>query len=155
MASGPSLAGVGSTDFSGAYTLKASKGPSKILKRGSSWTLRVIQGDPSVQISALKDGSLYDYYDVKLDGTQASYRSPGGLSGICRAQLKRRSLVLDTLVTARPIGGSPLVQVHTRERWTLSSDGRTLTIQRDVDSPTVPLNGFQVIEPVSETYTRD
>jgi hypothetical protein len=154
VASRPDLAGAGRTDFSGAYTLKASKAASKILKRGS-WTLRVVQGDPSIEISILKDGKLYDYYDAKLDGTQASYKSPGGPSGICRAQFKGGSLVLDTLVTTRPPGGSLLVQMHTRERWTLSSDGRTLTIRRDVDVPSEPLNGLQVVEPWSETYTRD
>jgi len=72
---------------------------------------------------------------VRIEGTEAVYISTGGATRI--AQPDR-----------------PLVQIRAREPWTLSPDGKTLTIWSEVDSSTLALPGFQLEEPSAEFYTR-
>ena len=144
---GPRLSAAERPDFSGTYTLKAKDNHT----RG---TLRVAQTDNAVEIARVTDGEP-STYQLRLDGTEAPYVSPGGARGTCAARLKGKSLLLDMTVTARPQANGPVVQMRTRERWSLSSDAKTLTIRNDVDFPNMPLDGFQVVKPWSDIYTRD
>jgi hypothetical protein len=77
------------------------------------------------------------------------------VEGTSQTQFKGKSLAVDIFVVTTPTPNGPKVQIHTKERWELSSDLKTLTIRKEVDFPTVPLGGFQVIEPWSEIYTRN
>jgi hypothetical protein len=142
-------------DFSGSYALTNSKHPSKG-KPGAVQTLRVIQTESSVEITKTIDG-VQNANKFPLDGSDGPYVSPGGVKGAGRAQFKGKTLVLETLVFARPQLNAPEVQIHTKERWNLSSDSKKLTIRTDVDFPNSQLHdlGFQLIEPWTETYTRD
>jgi hypothetical protein len=146
------LEGAEKPDFTGSYTLTGTKGSVKV-EKGSSWMLKAIQGDTEIEITKIIDGKP-DNYKARLDGTEAVYTSPGGVKGTCTARLKGKALMLQTLVSSRPQSGGPLVQIRTRERWTLSPDGKTLTIRNEVDSPTLALPGFQLEEPWTELYTR-
>jgi len=140
-------------DFSGSYTLTGSKGALK-LKKGTFWTLRVVQSESAIEVTRVMDGNQ-NTNKFRLDGSEEAYNSPGGQTGTCKALFKGKYLILDTFVTTHPQQNGPAVQVHTRERWELSLDSKTLTIRSDVDFPLSPLHGFQVIQPWSEIYTRN
>lgn len=142
-------------DFSGSYTLKENtKAPR--LQKGEAWTIRVAQTESAIEVTRVMDGHQ-NLNKFPLDGSEGRYVSPGGPTGTCKAQFKGKYLILDTFITTRPQPNGPLVQMHTRERWELSSDAKTLKIHTDVDFPQFSgtLNGFQVFEPSSEIYTRN
>lgn len=140
-------------DFSGSYTLTGSKGAFK-LKKGEVWTLRVTQTESAIDVTKVAAGHQ-NINKFPLDGGEGTYTSPGGQTGTCKAQFKGKNVILDIFVTTHPQPNGPAVRIHTRERWELSSDSKTLTIRNDVDFPQSPLNGFQVIEPWSEIYSRN
>jgi hypothetical protein len=146
-------------DFSGSYTLIKTKGAME-MKKGSSWTIKIVQTESAIEITKIVEGNV-DACKAKLDGTEAPYTSPGGAKGTCAARFNGKTLILDTLVSDRirsiAVNGQTRivrVQMHTRLTWRLSSDGRTLTIRNEVDSPTFPLGGVKVIEPWTEIYAR-
>jgi len=141
------------TDFSGTYTLRGGKGASKLNKRDSS-TLRVIQTEATIEIAKAVEGKQ-NVNRFQLDGSEGEYNNSGGQKGVGKARFKGKTLVLDTLVTARPLPAGPDIQIHTRERWELSSDSKTLTIRSDVDFPNSLVPDFQLIQPWSEVYTRN
>ncbi len=142
-------------DFSGSYTLKEKTDASK-LQKGKASTLRVIQTESAIEVTRVVDGHQ-NVNKFPLDGSEGTYISPGGPTGTCKAQFKSKFLILDTSVATHPQPGGPAVQMHTRERWELSSDSKTLKIRTDVDFPELSrtLNGFQAVEPWSEIYIRD
>jgi hypothetical protein len=118
-------------DFSGAYTLRGIKGGFK-MKKGDSWTLRVVQGEAVIEITKVMDVHQ-NTNKYRLDSTQGVYDSPGGPKGTCTARFKGKSLILDAFVTMHAQPNGPVVQIHTRERWELSLDSKTLTIRTDLD----------------------
>jgi hypothetical protein len=144
--------GADKIDFSGSYTLTASKGALKL--RGKVWTLKVKQTESAIEVTRVMDGHQ-NVNNVPLDGSTGVYVSPGGPTGTCKAQLKAKSLVLETLLVSRPQPSGPVVRLHTKERWELSSDSKTLTIRSEIDSPQSLLEGIQIVEPWSEIYTRN
>jgi hypothetical protein len=139
--------------FSGSYTLKSGRGDSKSSK-GTVWTLSVIQTDVAIEVTRVMDGQK-NVNRYSLDGTEAAYTSPGGVPGKCKGEFKGKNLILESVVPTHPLPNGPAVDVHTRERWELSSDSKKLTIRNDVDVPQIPLNGYRVIEPWTEIYIRN
>ena len=139
-------------DFSGSYTLAAGKGD----KKGEVWTLQVTQTESAINVTRVAGGHQ-NINKFPLDGSEAPYTSPGGPTGTCKGQFKGRNVILDTFITTRPQPNGPAVQMHTRERWELSKDSKTLTIRNNVDFPQYSslLNGFQVVKPWTEIYTRN
>ncbi len=82
--------------------------------------------------------------------------SPGGVSGKCKAQVKGKYLILESVVVAQPQPRTA-VRMHTKERWRLSTDANTLTIKSDSDFPDFSPNiSAAVAESTSGTtiYTR-
>jgi hypothetical protein len=149
----PSLhAAAAKTDFSGSYTVTGSKGAFKA--KGSSWSIRVVQTETTIEISKTIEGKE-NLNTFQLDGSEGVYTSSGGQRGIGKAQLKGKMLILETFIKAQPQPNAPAVQIHTRERWELSLDSKTLTIRSDVDFPNSGVGGFQVIEPWAEIYKRN
>jgi hypothetical protein len=63
-----------------------------------------------------------------------------GIAGKCKAQFKGKNLILSSFVTTHPQLNGPGAQMHTKERWELSSDSKVLTIHSDVDFPGKPVN---------------
>jgi len=150
LAVSPTTVKANKPDFSGSYTLTGSKGAFK----GKVWTLQVSQTESAIRVTRVMDGHE-NTNNIPLDGSEGRYVSPGGPIGTCKARLKGKNLVLDSLVMTHPQTNGPTVQVHTIERWELSSDSKTLTIRSDVDFPGSPVYGFQLVEPWTETYTRN
>lgn len=142
-------------DFSGSYNLIKTTGAAKPAK-SEAWTLRVVQTESAIEVTRVLNGHQY-VHKFPLDGSEGPYVSPGGLMGTCKAQFKSKSLILESFITSHPDPHGPDVQVHTRERWELSSDSNTLKIHTDVDFPQFSgtLPGFQVVQPWSETYIRN
>jgi hypothetical protein len=140
-------------NFSGAYTLTGAKGGFK-LNRAESWRLQVNQTESGIEVTKVIDGKRTKNQFL-FNGSETVYLSQGGVEGTSKTQFKGKSLIIDTFVLTRPIPNGPAVQIHGKERWELSSDSKTLTIRNEVDAPSVPLGGFQVIEPWSEIYTRN
>ena len=147
--------GADKLDFSGSYTLKKTTGAAKPAK-GEVWVLRVSQTESLIEVTRVLNGHQY-VNKFPLDGSEGTYVSPGGPTGTYKGQLKTKYLILDSFVTSHPQLNGPAVQMHTKERWELSSDLSALRIRTDVDFPQFSrtLNGFQVVEPWFETYVRN
>lgn len=100
-------------------------------------TIEVVQSADHIEITRVEQGSRTSNR-YPLNGSEGAYTSPGGLAGKCKAQLKDKYLVLESEVTNKPSPNAPPVRVHTRERWQLSSDSKTLTVKSDMDFPDAP-----------------
>lgn len=145
------------TDFSGSYTLTKIKGGSSGLgpKKGNVWSLDVTQTSTGVQVTRVRsDQRLVNTFS--LDGTEGVYKDHDGTTGKCKGHFKGRGLYLEWFLIVRPPGG-PTMQSHMIERWELSADLRTLTIQNDFE--TTSADGKQIIpnnvQPWAEVYTRN
>ncbi len=149
----PNTAEANKPDFSGSYILTGSKGAFS-MEKGEVWTLQVSQTESSLQVKRVRDGRE-NTNEFPLNGSEGRYPSAGGPTGSCKARWKGKDLVLDSLVITHPQDNGPAVQLHTKERWELSLDLKTLTIRSDVDFPGSPVYGFQLIQPWSEIYTRN
>jgi hypothetical protein len=135
--------------FSGSYKLTGTEGPR--FEKGTVQKLRVVQTDASIEVTQTIDGHPYTNV-YPFDGKEGVYVSPAGVKGPCKGQSKKNYLILESVVTTRPDVNDPLVQVHTKQKWELSRDLKTLTIRFSVDSPQSALN---FIEPWTDIYKRD
>ena len=113
-------------DYSGTYSLEEQNRKSG--KKPES-TLEVVQNQDRIKI--IKDEPRRTTTsDCPLSSSNQDYRNLGGK---CRAQLKGKNLILESVVdTFEGRTHSPL-RVHTKERWELSTDNKTLTIKSDID----------------------
>jgi hypothetical protein len=149
------IAAGGKTDFSWAYTLTKIKGGEFGVgpKKGTVWGLEVVQTATAIEVTKVRNGRRF-VHTFSLDGTEGVYNDPSGNTGTCKGHFKGRYLYLDSFVIFRTKGG-PTIQSHTMERWELSADLKTLTIQNDVETAynqqIVPNN----IPPWSEAYARN
>lgn len=113
-------------DYSGKYSLEE-----RNLKSGKKpkSTLEVVQNQDRIKI--IKDEPhKTTTSDCPLSSSDQDYRNSRGQ---CRAQLKGKKLIVESVVdTSREPTHSPL-RVHTKERWELSADNKTLTIKSDID----------------------
>lgn len=119
-------------NYSGKYSAE------RLKKSGgeSDSTLEVVQNDDSIEVTRVEQGKRTTSR-CPLNGSEGDYTSPSGVPGKCRAQLKAKYLILESIVVARPPAAAP-VRVHTKERWQLSADAKNLTIKSDVDFPDFP-----------------
>jgi len=121
--------------FTGKYspTDKKDKSISKVV-------LEVVQTGDAIEVTRVdrtdKDKRTTNRYPV--DGSDGDFVSPSGIHGKCRAQFKGKQLILESLVEVQLPSSGRAIREHTRERWQLSADGKTLTIQTDVDFPDFP-----------------
>lgn len=150
-----SIAAAEKTDFSGSYTLTKIKGGEFGFgpKKGTVWSLEVVQTATGIEVTKVRNGRRF-VNTFSLDGTEGIYNDPSGNTGKCKGHFKGRYLYLDSFVIFRTKGG-PTIQSHTIERWELSADLKTLTIQTDVETvyneQIIPSN----IQPWSEAYARN
>jgi hypothetical protein len=129
-------------NYSGKYSLQGRKTASG---SQSDLTLNVVQNEDSIEVSRVEHGRRTTSR-CPFNGSEGEYTSPGGVPGKCRAQLKGKYLVLHSVVVTRPQPTGPPVRVHTRERWQLSADSRTLTIRTDVDFPSSPVGASAALD---------
>ena len=117
-------------DYSGTYAAQQKSG-----KAGSPkpTVIRVIQTDATIEIIRTENEKTVTNR-LPLDGSEADYSSPTGKRGRGRVQFQGDDLLVEWHVTTPGADGKPILW-HTKERWKLSSDKRTLTIKSEVDSP--------------------
>jgi hypothetical protein len=121
-------------NYSGKYSAERPKTTSDA---ETDSTLEVVQNEDSIEVTRVELGKRTTSR-CPFNGSEGDYTSPGGASGKCKVQLKGKYLVLDSVVVARPQPTAPPVRMHTKERWQLSADAKTLTIKSDVDFPDFP-----------------
>jgi hypothetical protein len=121
-------------NYSGKYSLQEGKTTSRSETHS---TLSVVQNEDSIEITRVEQGRRTTNR-YPLNGSDGDCMSPSGVSGKCKAQFKGKNLVVESVVMARPQPNAPPVRIHTKERWQLSADSKTLTIKSDVDFPDAP-----------------
>src|SRR5208282_5598369 len=120
------------TDYTGKYAER----PKKAANRSTESTLEVIQNENAIEITLIQSGKRTTS-QCPFNGSEGDYTSPGGILGKCKAQLKEKNLIIESVVVAHP-QPTTNVRLHTKERWRLSKDGKTLAIKSDVDFPDFP-----------------
>jgi len=138
-------------NYSGKYSTQTRKAAS-----GSEMdaTIEVVQNAESIEITRVEQGKRTTSR-YPLNGAEGDYTSPGGVTGKCKAQLNDKYLVLESVVVARP--NAPPMRIHTKERWQLSADSKTLTIKSSVDFPDVPGDASAIVGAYgsgTQKYTR-
>ena len=73
-----------------------------------------------------------------LNGPDGDYKTPTGVPGKCKAQLKDKYLVLESVVVTPTQPNGPSMRMHIKERWQLSKDSKILTIKTEIDFPDAP-----------------
>ena len=120
----------GKLDFSGTYSLDARKGGT-----GDS-IIQVAQKENSVEVTRVEQGkSTTNIYS--LDGSEGTYTTSSGGTGKGKAYFKGKFLILENVVVSRPQPSAPVIRLHSKEQWQLSTDSKTLTIKTSYDSPDV------------------
>jgi hypothetical protein len=140
----------GTTDFSGSYTLIPAKNPSKLVKAVTE-ILTVVQTTSAIVVTRTTDGTPYTN-TFPLDGREGIYFTENQTRGTCNGHLKGNHLFLDASVTTRPLKDGPLVTLHTKERWELSSNLKTLKIYVEIENPELPI---PIFDPWTDVYTRN
>src|SRR6201999_804157 len=116
--------------------------------------IHVHQDQSAIEVTRIFDGKETSNR-FPLDGTEGKYVSEGGIPGTCKGQLKSKNLILESVVVTHPQSNAQAVLLHTKERWDLSGDLKTLKIHSEIDFPqyTQTLHGFQVVPPWTDIYT--
>jgi len=121
-------------NYSGKYSLQAKK---HVSDNKIESTIEVVQNQDSLEITRVDQG-IRTTNRYPLNCGDGDYISSGGVRGKCKAQLKDKYLVLESVAAARPQPNALPMRVHTKERWQLSADAKTLTVKSDVDFPDAP-----------------
>jgi hypothetical protein len=121
-------------DYSGTYAAQQKSGKAASPK---PTVIRVIQTDATIEIIRT-EGEKTVTNRLPLDGSEADYTSSNGIRGKGRVQFKGDDLLIEWLVITPGGADSKPVRLHTKERWRLSPDKRTLTIKSEVDFPDFP-----------------
>jgi len=141
----------GNRDFSGSYTLVASRGAFK--SRGGAWLLEIVQTDKAIEMSKTIDGRKYTS-KLPLNGSEGVYFTSSGQQGTGKAQFHGKTLVVDGFVTHMESNAKGM-DIHVREKWELSGDSKTLSNSVRVDFPKSPLEGYEEVAPWTEIYARN
>src|SRR5258708_2862899 len=92
-----SLAATEKTDFSGSYTLTKIKGGNFAVKKGTVWTIDVVQSATAIQVTKVKNGHRF-VNTISLDGPEVVCEGLGGIAeegmtkvgGKCKSHFKER-----------------------------------------------------------------
>ena len=122
----------GPLNFSGKYSEIASK---SVINSDSG--LEVLQDDSGIEITRVESEGRTTSR-CPFGGADGNYVSPRGIRGTCKAYLKGRFLFVESLIVTHPQPAGSSVRIHTKERWELAADSKTLTIKSDSDFPDFP-----------------
>jgi len=121
-------------DFTGKYVHKGQKGNTDI---DPEVTLEAVQKDGAIEITREELGSKTTNR-YTLDYSEGDCVTPGDVKGKCKARLKAKSLILESVVLSDDHASGVPVHIRTVQDWQLSSDAKTLTIRLYVDIPDRP-----------------
>lgn len=121
-------------DFSGTYVGQQKK---ESKSTAASVVLHVVQTDSAVEVTRV-DGDKTTTNRFPLDGSVGDYATETGVRGKCKAQIKKETLVLESLVASPAGANRPSIRFHTIEQWRLSPDSNTLSIKTEIKSPDMP-----------------
>jgi hypothetical protein len=138
-------------DFTGSYTLTPAKHASQSVN-DVIHTLTVVQTAKSIGVTKTMDGKPYTN-TFPLDGAEGICYTQNQTKETCKGHFKGNHLFLESTLITHPLEDGPLVIIHTKERWQLSPDSKTLTIHTDVDAPLLP--GVHMEDPWTEIYSRN
>src|SRR5260370_6876082 len=91
--------------------------------------LEVVQSEDSIEITRVESGKRTTSR-CPFNGSEGDYTSPGGVAGKCKAQLKEKNLIVESVVLTHP-QPTATVRMHTKERMQRSSAAKTLTLKSD------------------------
>ena len=120
------VAAAENANYSGRYLLER---PKKASADSTDSSLEVIQKPDMIEITLSASGTLTTK-KCPFDGTEGDYKSQGVLLGKCKAQLKVKELIIESLYMS-----SNNFRVYNKQRWQLSKDGKILKIKSDVSFP--------------------
>jgi hypothetical protein len=118
-------------NFTGKYVHRGDKSNSDL---DPEVTLNVVQSDQAVEITKEGPGGIL-FNRFLLNGSEQDCVTSNRVSARCKAQLKGRNLIVESLVDSSDQTSGGLVHIHTVEQWQLSGDLKTLTIRLRVDYP--------------------
>jgi hypothetical protein len=139
----------GHGNLSGTYLGKRDE------KKGSGKAVvKISQTDSQIEVTLDNAGKTATNI-YPLDGSTVVYTTETGLVGKALARWKGEDLVIETFVPSPPVNGKA-IRFHTTEHWRLSSDGKTLKVRTEIDSPDIaPEIVAAAFEPFTETYHRE
>ena len=118
-------------NFTGKYLHRGDKSNSDL---DPQVTLEVVQNDQTVEIT--RDGPAGKTSNrYLLDGSEQDCVTVNRGSAKCKAQLKGKYLVIESIVDSPDQASGNIIHVRTVEQWQLSGDSKTLTIRLRVDFP--------------------
>lgn len=118
-------------NFSGNWTLNSAKSDFGPMPAPDKWDLKITHDDPSLKYSQVRSGQQGEMKSdiaYTTDGKPSVNKTP---RGEMTSVAKWDGDVL-TISTKREVQGMEITQ---NERWTLSDDGKTLTIENKVNTP--------------------
>lgn len=146
---GPAGLAADNASYSGRYSAQRVKGT----PTGSpDSVLEVVQSENAIEITRVESGKRTTSR-CPFSGAVGDYTSPGGLGGTCKAQLKGKNLIVESVVLTHP-QPTATVRIHTKDRWQLSGDTKTLTIKSDVDFPDFPAGVSAAVAGDTSTTTK-
>ena len=119
------LPGVSGQDFSGTWKLQSQRQEFGSLPEGPAATLEIEHRSGAVRCTSAVAGSAPLVFDFTTDGKEKRAKS-GGTSLLTVAKWEGSALLINTIVSG-PSGGYTQM-----DRWTISRNGTTLTIGREV-----------------------
>jgi hypothetical protein len=136
-------------DLSGSYVSEAAR-------KGTQSTVVLTISQTESQIEIRRDeGGKSSVSTFPLDGSEGVYTTPTGIMSKGSAHWKGADLIIETLVEAPPRNGRTM-RFHTIEDWQLSSDGKTLKVSVDTDSPDMHREiTAAAIQPYTLVYRRN
>jgi type 1 fimbria pilin len=118
-------------NFTGKYVHHTGKGGSDV---DPEITLDVVQNDQTVEVTREASvGKTSNQYP--LNGSEQDCVSYTGVSAKCKAQVKGKSLILESITETTDSASGALVHIRTVEQWQLSGDSKMLIIKVRVDFP--------------------
>jgi hypothetical protein len=120
-----------SLNFSGKFVHRGDKANSDL---DPEVTLDVVQNDQAVEVT--RDGPAGKMSNrYLLDGSEQDCVSSNHMSARCKAQLKGKNLIVESVVDSHDQTSGGIIHIRTVEQWQLSGDSKTLTIRLRVDFP--------------------
>ena len=118
-------------NFTGKFVHRGDKGNSDL---DPEVTLTVVQTDQAVEITKEGPGGISSNRFL-LNGSEQDCVTSNRVPARCKAQLKGKNLIVESLVDSADQTSGGVIHIHTVEQWQLSGDQKTLTIRLRVDYP--------------------